>query len=52
MKNTRGIPENAEKGLQATPADSWPLHGAVRLPVKQRFLVVVAKNPQPFVSLH
>ncbi len=27
MKNIRGIPENKEKGLQAIPADSWPLHG-------------------------
>ncbi len=26
VKNTRGIPENAEKGPQAVSADSWPLH--------------------------
>ncbi len=35
MKNTRGIPENAEKGLQAIPADSWRLHGVMGLAVNQ-----------------
>ncbi len=33
MKNTRGIPENAEKGIQAVPAHSWPLLGVKGLQV-------------------
>ncbi len=51
MKNTTGIPKNAEKGLQAIPADSWPLHDVMGLPVNQLFLVVVAQDPHLFVSL-
>ncbi len=35
VKNIRGIPENTEKGLQAIPADSWPLHGVRGLQVSQ-----------------
>ncbi len=41
MKNIRGIPENTEKGLQAIPAESWPLHGVRGLQVGQLFSVVV-----------
>ncbi len=37
MKNIRGIPENTEEGLQAIPADSWPLHGVRGLQVSQLF---------------
>ncbi len=37
MKNTRGIPENAEKDFQAIPADCWPLHGVMGLQVNQPF---------------
>ncbi len=37
MKNTRGILENIEKGLEAIPADSWPLHGVRGLQVSQIF---------------
>ncbi len=42
VKNTRGIPENTEKGLQAIPADTWPLHEVRGLKVSQLFPVVVA----------
>ncbi len=41
MKNTREITENTEKGLQAIPADPWPLHGVRGLQVSQLFPVVV-----------
>ncbi len=37
MKNTRGILENAGKGLQAIPADSWPLHAVMGLQVNSFF---------------
>ncbi len=36
-KNTRGIPENAEKCLQAIPANSWPLSVVMGLQVNQFF---------------
>ncbi len=52
MNNTRGIPENTEKGLQAIPADSWPLHGVRVLQVSQIFPVVVAYDPHLFVCLN
>ncbi len=46
MENIRGISENTEKGLQAIPANSWPLHGVRGLQVSQISPVVVV-----FVSL-
>ncbi len=52
MKNTTGVPKNTKKGLQAIPADSWPLYGVMGLPVNQFFLVVVAKDPHLFVGLN
>ncbi len=52
MKNTKGIPENTEKGLQAIPADSWPLHGVRGLQVSQTCPVVVALDAHLFVSLN
>ncbi len=52
MKNTRGIPENTEKGLQAIPADSLPLHGVRGLQVSQVFSVVVAQHAHLVVSLN
>ncbi len=52
VKNTRGIPENTEKGLQAIPEDSWPLHGVRGLQVSQLFPVVVAQDPHLFVSVN
>ncbi len=33
VKNTRVISGNAEKGLRAITADSWPLHGVMGLEV-------------------
>ncbi len=33
---------NAEKGLQAIPANSWPLHGVIGLQLSPRFPVVYA----------
>ncbi len=52
MENTRRIPGNTEKGLQAIPADSWPLHGVRGLQVSQFFPVIVAKDPLLFLSLN
>ncbi len=37
VKNTGGIPINTEKGLQAVPADTWPLYGVTGLQVSQLF---------------
>ncbi len=47
MKNPRGIPENAEKGLQAMPANSWPLHGVRGLHVSQLFSRSCCIRPTP-----
>ncbi len=51
MKNTRGIPKSAEKGLQAIPAHSRPRHGAIGFQVNLLFPVVVALNSYLFVRL-
>ncbi len=50
--NTTGLPENTEKGLQAIPADSWPLHGVRGLQVSQIFPVIVASDAHLFVILN
>ncbi len=50
LKNTTGIPEDAEKYLQAILADSWPLHGVMGLQPSLIFSVVVALNLDLLVS--
>ncbi len=52
MKNTKGIPENTEKGLQAIPADSLLLHGGWGLQVSPIFPAIVALDAHLFVSLN
>ncbi len=45
MKNTSGIPSNAEKGLQVLPTRSWALRGVMGLqesPLFARLLFKVA----------
>ncbi len=52
MKNTGGILEKAEKGLQAIRADSWPRHGVMGVQVNRLFRVVVAQNLHLFANLN
>ncbi len=40
------------KCRQAVSPDSWPLHGVMGIQVNQRFIEVVALDPNLFVSLH
>ncbi len=52
MKNPRGIPENAQKGLQAIPVDCWFLHAVIGIQINQPFPVIVAGDPNLFASLN
>ncbi len=52
MKYTRAISEYTKKGLRATLAHRWLLHGSMGLHITTLFHVVVAEYPHLFVSLN